>query len=478
MKKGTVQGKLSKFTRFANSLYPHELVYLLEIQQFDHPDNIKVLNLIFYNSNNPKNRIPYDISIDKRRYSYIKKWIEEKLSAVDVDIYFEGLNKMEKKVMTDGILPQEEKKIIQCAKSTGTTHYYFIKFYELLKHYRDYLLVRGPNENYAAISDYLEMHSEQYLKVVELNEQINQATLDIVHQHAQSGYESMQWDDFLKSVLYSEEIDGYTRYRAAVRLTYMYYNYREFKNLRSVYDYLDKHLKTQVFYSKRILANYYANRAMMHSKLGEPDDAEKYGYLSIQHRNADYIFYLLNLCSVLLKRNKNNEALEIMRNSIGELKNTGNYYYKIGFAAFYTMTLTANKMYDKAVDYAERFYSVHKKEIMNYRWHLFFSAYFKALTHNEEFAKIINLSNRYALVDKEKQSIGKARYLPILYWHQTVARYMEGDISAENLKQIITESSNLLIANNYKQTKVKELFNELSEFCPRIFKSISKRINF
>ena len=123
-------------------------------------------------------------------------------------------------------------------------------------------------------------------------------------------------------------------------------------------------------------------------------------------------------------------------------------------------------------------YSTPTKLKDNYRWHLFFSAYFKALTHNEEFAKIINLSNRYALVDKEKQSIGKARYLPILYWHQTVARYMEGDISAENLKQIITESGNLLIANNYKQTKVKELFNELSEFCPRIFKSISKGINF
>jgi len=71
-----------------------------------------------------------------------------------------------------------------------------------------------------------------------------------------------------------------------------------------VYQQLDNLFKTPLFYSKRLLANYYANRAMMHSKLNELTQAEKYGYLSIRNKNSDYLFYLINLCGVLLKQGK------------------------------------------------------------------------------------------------------------------------------------------------------------------------------
>ena len=38
--------KLSKFTEFANSLFPHEIDYLLSVQQFATDENLKILNLI------------------------------------------------------------------------------------------------------------------------------------------------------------------------------------------------------------------------------------------------------------------------------------------------------------------------------------------------------------------------------------------------------------------------------------------------
>ncbi len=71
--------KLVTFSEFAMALYPHEVEYLLSVQQLEKPENIKILNLVNYNSKNPLNRLPYDTSIDKRTYSYIKKWIEETL---------------------------------------------------------------------------------------------------------------------------------------------------------------------------------------------------------------------------------------------------------------------------------------------------------------------------------------------------------------------------------------------------------------
>jgi hypothetical protein len=469
--------KLNKFSDFANSLYPHEIDYLLSVQHFATEENLKILNLINYNSKNPLNLLPYDGSLDKRKYSYIKNWIEKNLNNIDVDYYYEWLIGIEKQVMTDSILPDEEKDLLEQTKSTTNTHYYFIRFYELLQHYRDYLLIRVRNQYYEPISEYLEKYQEQYQASTERNKQLNSATIDIVKQHSTTSTESKQWGNFLQSTFLNDDLDGYTRYRAVVRLTFLYYNYREFDKLKSIYDTLDKMFKADIFYSKRILANYYANRAMMHSKLNELDDAEKYGYLSIRQNNSDYLFYLLNLCGVLLKSKKNKEAYSLMTESIPELKKTNSYYYKIGFVSFYIKTLLANKNIDKAVSYADSFFEGYKKEILKYRWHLFFCSYIRALFQAEKYSKILTISKRYNLINKEKQFIGRAKYLPIIFWHSTVANYFEGGISEEKLESTIIKSGQSLIQHKYKSIKINELLNELSESNPKIFKKIKKEIN-
>ncbi len=470
--------KLSKFTQFANSLYPHELDYLIDIQRFENSENVKILNHIRYNTLNPKNLLPYDSQIDKRRYNYLTNWINNQLNEIDVDAFFDWLMRYEEKVMTDIILPDEEKEILQKAQIISQTHYYFIKFYELLKHYRDYLLIRNRMEYYQPVAHYLKENEFSYKKSIEINEELNKATVDIVSQHSNSQIESLQWENFLKSIFCDSQLDGYTRYRSAVRLTYMYYNYREFENLRTIYDSLDKFFKTSIFYSKRILTNYYANRAMMHSKLLELNEAEKYGYLSIRHVNSDYIFYLLNLCGVLLKSKKSKEALNLMQTASGQLKKTSNYYYRIGFSAFYVKTLVVNAMYKNAEEYAETFWQAYKSEILSTRWHLFFSSFFQALAFTEKYNRIISLSKSYKLINKEKQQIGNAKYLPILFWYNTLAEYMTGKISGAKLEQIIIKSANLLVQHNYKMKKVKELLDELMQFAPVHFKNIKSNIEF
>jgi hypothetical protein len=262
-----------------------------------------------------------------------------------------------------------------------------------------------------------------------------------------------------------------------VRLTIYFYNNRQFDKLLLVYDHLDLLLKTPIFYSKRILANYYANRAMLHSKLNELQQSAIYGYLSIQNKNSDYLFYLVNLCGVLLKQGKKEEALELMNHSIPELKKTNSYYYKIGFIAFYMKTLVINHQIEKAVNYGSGFFDAYKKEIFEHRWHLFFSSYLQTLIQFEKYSRVLSLCRRYKLVTKEKQFIGKAVYLPIIQWYSLLAEYMEGIITNEKLIASIVKSSQSLVENKYRSRKIMELLEELSGNFPVEIKKIKDELN-
>jgi len=471
-----MHSRLNKFSEYTNSLFPHELDYLLSIQKFEHSGNLKILNIVNYNSKNPHTALHFDVRVDKRRYSYMKNWMETQLSQLDVDLFYEWLISCEKSVLSDMVTVEQEKEILKKSHITSHTHYYFIKFYELMSYYRDYLLIRNRTDSYRKINGYLRENQQFYQDAIDLNTRINRASEDIVGQYFDSHTESRQWEELLNEVFFNKGIDGYTRYRAAVRLTYMYYNYRDFGKLRIIYEELDRIFASGIFYSRRILANYYANRAMMHSKLGELKDAEKFGWLAIRHENSDYIFYVLNLCGVLLKSNKSVEALGLMQRAIPKLRKTANYYYRIGFAAFYIRTLIANKHYREAADYAETFHNSYKNEINRNRWHLFYSTYFQALAWCENYGKIISLSWRYSLVELEKKQVGEARYLPVLLWYTTIADYMEGHTGIEKSTETIVASCRHLVQSNYSVGKIRELLIELSQFAPEVFRNVIERI--
>jgi hypothetical protein len=215
---------------------------------------------------------------------------------------------------------------------------------------------------------------------------------------------------------------------------------------------------------------------MMHSKLNELDEAEKYGYLSIRKRNSDYLFYLVNLCGVLLRKPKNKEALSLMTNSMVELKNTVSLYYKIGFVSFYIKTLDANNLHDKAVSYATTFFEGYKSDIFKFRWHLFFSSFLQVLIRSEKYAKAISYSRRYKLVAKEKQYSDKAVYLPIIYWYTLLAEYMEGIITLEKFKMSILASGSELVKSKYQARKIMELLDEMAFVLPAEIKDIKEQL--
>ena len=303
---------------------------------------------------------------------------------------------------------------------------------------------------------------------------MNNAAVDIIRQHTNSKGDSIQWEGFLMETFSNKSIDGFTRYKAIVRITYVYYNYRLFYKLKSIYEDFDREIQTKQFYSKRILANYYSNRAMMHSMLRETDLAEKYAFMSVRQKNADYLFYLTKLGNILILANKNKMALDIMIQNISELKSTNSMYNRIGFISTYLKTLYKNKMYAKAESFGDTFLAAYSKEIFNFRWHLFFCAYFQILLKQEKYSKLISIEKKFNLVTMEKEYTGTS-YIPTILWYQSLALYLEARINENKFKETILASSGEILENKYNSLRISELRNELFEFSPSVFSEIEPK---
>lgn len=468
--------KLSTFDAFADSLFPHELDYLVNIQQFRKQVNLDILRRMQANSNTLTKKA-YDTAIDKRSYSYVKNWVEENLARIDVDVYFNWLIETERNVLTDVIAPSEEAEILSNLKQITPVHYYFIRFYELLQYYRDYLTVRNRTRYSSIVLQYLDTYETDFSKAVEVNRQLDRITAQIVKKENLADETlNLEYENQLKSVFFDESLDGYTRYRSIVRLTIYYYNMREFAKQAAIYDHVDDLFRTPLFYSRRIMANYYANRAMMHNKLNQLDEAEKFGYLSIRSKNSDYLFYLINLCGILLKQKKNKEALAIMRQAIPELKKTNNNYYKIGFVSFYLRSLMANNKHRQALDYANEYFESYKNLIFEHRWHLFFTAYFEVLINREKFSKIITLSRRYNLIALEKQRLDRADYLPVIQCYVLTAEYFENILNKEKYISQLSSIIRDILSDSYRSVKIPGILDELSRLLPDEIKALKKEL--
>lgn len=458
--------KLVTFSDFANQLYPHEVDYLMSINKFAKEINKEILRIIHFNCHHPEKAVDFDPEVDKRTYSYIKNWIVESLEKADVDKFYEWLLATEKQVMLDAVSADLERQITTYFKIITPSHYYFLRFYELVEHFRDFLLIRVRKILYKPTNSYLEQYVKEYQLGLSVNKQLNNASVEIIRQHESPDDNPSSFVELLNATFFNVQLDGYTRYRAAVRLTFLYYNFREFEQLRALYNALDEEFKGSTFYSKRLLSNFYSNRAMMHSKLNELGRAEHYGTLSIRQKNSDFLFYIANLCGVLLRSKQYEKAYKLMSQNIAELKNSSSFYNKIGFVSFYMRTLVHNNKAKSAASYGSTFLDAYRKEIFETRWHLFFTAYLQALLNAEKYNKAISVAKRYNLIALEKKYIDTSVYTPVLQWYYELALYIEGKQSKEILVESLLVSARRLITNTYKANKVMELLDNLTDFIP------------
>lgn len=467
-----MRSKLQKFTDFTNTLLPHETQYLLSVQQFDDEVKLGILRQVDYNCRYIDQFIPYDTSIDKRKYSLLKNWIEARLQAVDVDEHFEWMNEMERKIMTDSIQLQEEKTLLKAIRNYEYPGFFFTKFYELVELYRHFLLIRMRYADHKLTDNFIESYREAYVQSKSVNEKLHQATRDIVMQYSSNSTESIQWEEWLTGIFYNEQLDGFIRYLALVRLTFVSFNYRKYDILREKYDYLDKQFAQGAYYSKRILLNYYSNRLMLHSHFREYDKAIYYGYLSIREKNHDYIHYVNNLCAVLLRQHRNQEALQLMRKAAPDMKVTKNFHTRVGFVAFYVEALNKNGQYKNAENYADSFLKAYPKEVLQYRWHLFFSVYFEALLRRHQHQKILRITQKYKLLEKDKAYQAKASYLPTIPWYYEIARYKEGLLSNKELTKIFQEYLDSRAHAPDKLELLKSTMDSLQNILPEVMRQL------
>lgn len=468
--------KLKKFEEFTATLFPHEVDYLLSVQQFTSAENVKILKQIAHNINFPEKKQTFDLSLDKRRYSNLKKWIEEKLESVDVDVFLKWMLDLDEKIITDKISREEEQFLIQKIQQVKATDYYFARFYEMVEHYRDYLLIRVRKRYYEPVFRYLNENYLKYIQAVEINKQLNQATKDIVQFKKTSETELLQWQLFLHETLKNPHINGDSRYKALIRLSLLFYRKRDFTQLESVFDFLDEEFKGSTFYSKRILANFYANRSMVLAKTGKQEQAEKYAYLSVKIQNNDYFFYINNLIYILHEHKKYSEALKIACQAIPLLKRTNSFYNQIGFTALYIRSLNHTNQSHAAVSYAQSFFEAYKKEIFDFRWHLFFTAFFEALLLQEKYEIIINYCKRYQLVKRERTEQNLKSQNNIIYWFFLFSAYMTAQISEQKVKSAFRDFINNEQVGFESQERINRLTKDMQTYFPDFIRFFNQSV--
>lgn len=462
-----MRSKLRKFTTFTNTLLPHETEYLLSVQRFQDEERLLILQRIDYNARNIDQFTEYDLKIDKRKYNHLQKWIEERLRSMDVDEHLKWMLATQQQILTDSILIEQEKRLLKLIR-TDQQPVFFNTFYELTEHYRQFLLIRLRYQDHQLVNDYLQRHRSAYQNAKAIHEKLHQATLDIVSQYDGQQVESQQWEQWLTEVFHREDLDWHLRYLALLRLTFLSYNYRRFDLLREKFAYLEQQFLTGNYYSRRLLLNYYNSQLMLHSHYREYDQAVYFGYLSIRAQNHDYPLYVNNLCAVLLRLQRHKEALDLMKKAAPAVKKTTNPHNRIGFVAFYMEALNKNGLYKNAESYGNIFLRAYAKEVVRYRWHLFFSVYLESLLHQSKYAEVLKAEQKYRLLQRDKKYEGNANYQANIPLFVGLAQLQEGHIRKEELVTLIDSLQHSYQDEAQKASNLQKIMTQLINWVPEL----------
>jgi hypothetical protein len=467
---------LARFTQFATNLFPHEVYYLQSVQNFQNPENHEIMAVMLYNLEHRQKPKPYPTQIDKRKYSNLKKWIEQKLEEANVDEQLRNITRLETKVLLDEVDLATEKELMRWLKLGTPRHHYFRKIYELLRHYEHFLLIRLREKADETVNAYLQKYRSHYEQSETIFQKLQSITSEIVGQYHQRSSQLKAHEHFLREVLYHPQLDGMNQYAAFVRLAFIYLNTGQQKPLEEVYAFMDESLKQGRFYSRRMLANFYANRLLMLSRFSSLNEAEQFGYLSLRFKNTDYLFYLTNLSAVLLRQGKSEEALQLLREAFPEMRQTSSRHTKVGFIAFYLKCMTDLGRAADAEDFAESYLKAYPKEVLGGRWHLFFVAYFRTLMVQEKYGRLLYLTRRFKILQREKSNRNRPNYLPTISWYVAIARYVDEAASTEDLK----EEMNLALTSpgdwTLRKNRLLAIFEELRPVDPKVIKNIKSAL--
>ncbi|MFZ1559340.1 MAG: hypothetical protein WAT37_05405 [Saprospiraceae bacterium] len=434
-----MKSRLNKFSSFASCILPYEANFLLEYKKFEDSEKSSIVDTMIYNAALIENYAAYNDSIDKRKYSYIKNWCTKLLDSLDVDKTLEKLLIWEKLIMTDAITKEDEKELIRILKTSDSSHFNFIKLYDISRVYRHYLQIRLRYKDFEIVHHFINKYRTDYEYSKLVNDKLHDATNEIINHYVLKKDTQNDWYPWLKSVFYNESLDGYNRLLAWIRIVFIAHNKRSYDILEDKFEYFDKMIKSGHFYSRRILVNFYSQYLLYHSSFQNLEKATYYGYLSIKEINNDYLYYVNNLVAILLRSRKPADAYDILRSSQNVAKESPNFHSKIGHTAFMIFALIDLQKAKQAENHAFVFLTAYKKEVFDHRWHLFFTAYFKAMLVSGNFPGIIKNYTTYKIKEKDDHYCESANYTPSIPWMYHLALYKIGDLTFQDLHKTLLD---------------------------------------
>ena len=469
--------KLKVFEDFSKALLPHEAKYLQSLGNFQEEDKREIFQNLIHNSLEPENEKSFNTDFDKRKYHHIKNWAEKKLSLRDVDQVAEWLLDFDKKLALDLITAAEEKILIDYVKNYKEITFNFQIFYQTIRDYRSYLLIRMRYEDHIIISEFLENYKESFDRAKEIEEKLYQATIEITDQFTRTKETAIYWEKWLKKVFESETINGNNRYKAFILLAFMYNTTGNLKQLQTIFDQIDDFFSQGKLYCRRLLYNYYSSRVLLHSKQRNYEEAIYYGKLSLRQMNEDTLMYVNNLVSIYLRLDQHKEALDLLESYHSIYEKTHNSLQRIIYISYYLRALNELNLSKKAENIGIYFLQKYESEILKLRWHHFFTSYLNVLYKNENYGAILQLDKKFGLTALENLRKKSDRFIPNILWLVSTSTFLENKISKEKFLTLLTESFPEVKVNESTQYLISENAELLSMNLPELKSFFKSHLN-
>ncbi|WP_375334218.1 hypothetical protein [Flagellimonas sp. C4] len=424
--------KLKKFKAYTDSLLPHEVILLNSVKQFQDQDRENIFNTVYHNVCSGKPPKEYNPRIDKRKYSHLMNWMESKLDGFCTDRYYERLNYFDIRIKTDTISSEEEKELLQLIKHYRPHHFHFIRFYEVVKNYLMFLLVRVRLNDYELIHTFVHDYHDDYARCKEVSNRMTQATVDIVtdYHNLKISQNSLKWVSWLTRLWSDQGLDGYNKYQTLILMSYVALLKEDtLEEVLGHYEELEPKLEDGSYYSKKLLLNYYGNKQLILMKMDHYDLALYYGKLSITEQSNDYIMYLNNYSFNLSKLGRAKEALNLLIEARPFARQMSNKYNRTLFISSLMKSYNDNGQYQNAKRYAENRLDMYEKDILEHNWNKFFRTYMETLVHLEEFKQIQKTIRKYGLKDRESQFVKNYVSFSYFKWYLALAHHKEGNIT-------------------------------------------------
>ena len=421
--------KGSKFQTFVHGILPLEAELLLQNHRFQDAKKRSILQSIANNVSANTQIDDSDIQVDKRKYSFVKKWSETQLKSLDVDEKLQYLLQLEYKILSDSITLNEEKSLLKTIDQTLSSDFNFIKIYDIARTYRHYLQIRLRYNAFAQVHEFLQKYRIDYEFSKLVNDKLQEVTTDIIVDYQLKTKEKFaEVIPWLSTLFYNDALDGYNRLLAWIRIIFIAHNQRDYSLLMPMFEHFESLIRNGTLYSHRILTNFYSQCLLYYASIPDFTKAAHYGYLSIKQKNNDYLYYLNNLAAVLLRAKRPSESLHILMEASKDAKYTLNFHNKIGCAAYMMFALIDTGAASKAENHGFVFLTAFKKEILEFRWHLFFTAYLKAMLVNRNYSGVLKISATLKLLQRDEKYKKSANYSPALPWMILLAQYKMGNI--------------------------------------------------